>query len=114
MYIDLSALRLDLEVALQESRRLAVENARLSKYVKDLDTVLTSVGLNYNEVEENGTLNKYSLGVKSFTDGYSKSPTNINSSSTILNDHIGESTLDLLDDSSATEQLKKSQFVSNL
>jgi hypothetical protein len=111
---------LDLEVALQESRRLAVENARLSKYVKDLDTVLTSVGLNYNEVEENGTLNKYSLGVKSFTDGYSKSPTNINSStnnnstSNILNDHIGESTLDLLDDSSATEQLKKSQFVSNL
>ena len=111
---------MDLEVALQESRRLAVENARLSKYVKDLDTVLTSVGLNYNEVEENGTLNKYSLGVKSFTDGYSKSPTNINSStnnnstSNILNDHIGESTLDLLDDSSATEQLKKSQFVSNL
>ena len=112
---------MDLEVALRESRRLSVENARLSKYVKDLDTVLTSVGLNYNEAEENGTLNKYSLGVKSFTEGYSKSPTNINSSSTnnntsYINDTIGESALDLdlLDDSSATEQLKKSQFVSNL
>ena len=41
---DIAELRLDLEVALQENRRLATENGRLSKYVRELDKVLTYVG----------------------------------------------------------------------
>ena len=36
---------MDREIALQENRRLLAENGRLTKYVRDLDRMLTSVGM---------------------------------------------------------------------
>lgn len=36
---------MDREIALQENRRLLAENGRLTKYVRDLDRMLTSVGI---------------------------------------------------------------------
>merc|ERR1711871_1372469 len=39
---DISEMRLDLDVVLQENRRLAIENSRLAKYVRELDKILLS------------------------------------------------------------------------
>ena len=36
---DVGELRMDLDVVLQENRRLTLENSRLSKYVRELDKV---------------------------------------------------------------------------
>ena len=53
---DISEMRLDLDVVSQENRRLAIENSRLAKYVRELDKILLSARQQTNSDESSSTI----------------------------------------------------------
>lgn len=53
---DIGEMRLDLDVVLQENRRLAIENSRLAKYVRELDKILLSARQQTNSDESSSTI----------------------------------------------------------